>query len=250
MLRGPGGKVLAIADHNRNASITAVELHPHRARLLQNLLRAPESNAERQIQVLVADAQHLPVSVPFDRVLADVPCSGTGTLARNPEIKWRLSPNDLLDLHDRQIAILRSALTQVAPGGRLVYSTCSLEKEENENIVEQTLTENSSFTLLDCRDELNRLKAAGELTWTDVNSLTRGLPPHHPRHSPVRRLLRSHPAKNLRWVFDFVRGNPCDLWPSSPHFQIDGNPRNNLLPCRRRLRYDDARWRSLRRRRG
>jgi 16S rRNA (cytosine967-C5)-methyltransferase len=170
----PGGKILAIADRNANASITAVELHPHRARLLQNLLRAPESNSERQIQILVADAQHLPMSVPFDCVLADVPCSGTGTLARNPEIKWHLSPNDLLDLQQRQIAILRSALTQVAPGGRLVYSTCSLEKEENENIVEQALAENSSFTLLDCRDELERLKSAGELTWTDAHPLTRG----------------------------------------------------------------------------
>ena len=105
----PGGKVLAIADRNTNASITAVELHPHRARLLQNLLRAPESNSEPQIKILVADAQRLPMSVAFDSVLADVPCSGTGTLARNPEIKWRLRPSDLHDLQQRQIAILRSA---------------------------------------------------------------------------------------------------------------------------------------------
>ena len=166
----PGGKTLAIADHNPTAAITAVELHPHRARLLQKLLH-PQSS---RIQIVIADAQHLPLTRQFDRVLADVPCSGTGTLARNPEIKWRLTLKDLVDLPQRQLAILRSALAQVAPGGRLIYSTCSLEKEENETIVEKALAENNSFRLLDCRSELARLKSAGELTWPDPASLTRG----------------------------------------------------------------------------
>src|SRR6202035_1255611 len=119
----PGGKTLAIADHNPTAAITAVDLHPHRARLLQKLLTPHES----RIQIVAADARHLPLALPFDRVLADVPCSGTGTLARNPEIKWRLTLGDLAELRERQAAILRSALTRVAPGGRLIYSTCSLE---------------------------------------------------------------------------------------------------------------------------
>jgi 16S rRNA (cytosine967-C5)-methyltransferase len=166
----PGGKTLAIADHN---PITAVELHPHRARLLQKLLHAHRSQNAR-IQIVTADAQHLPVSRPFDRVLADVPCSGTGTLARNPEIKWRLAVGDLAKLAQRQLAILRAALAQVAPGGRLIYSTCSLETEENENIVEQALSENNSLRLLDCRTELAHLKAANELSWPDPPSLTRG----------------------------------------------------------------------------
>ena len=170
----PGGKTLAIADHNPDATITAVELHPHRARLLQKLLHLHEPHSTARIEILVADAQHLPMLVQFDRVLADVPCSGTGTLARNPEIKWRLAPTDLVELHARQSAILRSALAQVAPGGRLIYSTCSLEKEENEDVVEQVLAENNSFRLLDCRPELDRLKSAGELTWPDPASLTRG----------------------------------------------------------------------------
>lgn len=166
----PGGKTLAIADQNPSAAITAVELHPHRARLLQKLLQphAP------QIQILTADAQHLPITRKFDRVLADVPCSGTGTLARNPEIKWRLTVDDLARLAQRQLAILRSALAQVAPGGRLIYSTCSLEKEENENVIEQVLSENNSFRLQDCNEELDRLKIAGTLTWPDPRSLTRG----------------------------------------------------------------------------
>ena len=180
----PGGKTLALADHNPPAAITAVELHSHRARLLQKLLRAHAAQSA-QIQIVAADAQHLPLSLPFDRVLADVPCSGTGTLARNPEIKWRLTLDDLAELHRRQLAILCSALAQVAPGGRLVYSTCSLEKEENENVVEQALAENHSFRLLDCYPELDRLKASGQLTWPNPVSLTRGpylrtLPAIHP----------------------------------------------------------------------
>lgn len=168
----PGGKTLAIADHNPGATITALDIHPHRARLLRKLLRTSHSGG--QIQVVVADARNLPVSLRFDRVLADVPCSGTGTLARNPEIKWRLKPSDLAGLQARQSAILRSALAQVAPGGRLVYSTCSLEKEENEDIIEQVLAGNNSFRLLECRAELDRLQASGELAWPDPTSLTRG----------------------------------------------------------------------------
>ncbi len=170
----PGGKTLAMADRNPEATITAIELHPHRARLLQKLLHRHEPHSAAQIQVVVADARYLPTSRSFDRVLADVPCSGTGTLARNPEIKWRLTVDDLRELHQRQSAILRAALSQVAPGGRLVYSTCSLEKEENEDVVEPALAENNSFRLLDCHPELEALKAAGELTWPDPASLTRG----------------------------------------------------------------------------
>ena len=88
------------------------------------------------IPVVVADAtQPLPFSVRFDRILVDAPCSGTGTLARNPEIRWNLKPSDIEDLARRQTAILRNALDLLAPGGILVYSTCSLEREENENVV-------------------------------------------------------------------------------------------------------------------
>jgi 16S rRNA (cytosine967-C5)-methyltransferase len=166
----PGGKTLAIADYNLAAAITAIELHPHRARLLRKLLQPHPS----RIQIITADAQHLPMTQKFDRVLADVPCSGTGTLARNPEIKWRLTPDDLAQLAQRQLAILRSALAQVAPKGRLIYSTCSLEKEENENVVEQALSESNSFRLRDCHQELESLKIAGDLTWADPASLTRG----------------------------------------------------------------------------
>ena len=167
----PGGKTLAISDNNPSAAITAVEIHPHRARLMQKLVGANESP---RIKIVAADATNLPVSARFDTILADVPCSGTGTLARNPEIKWRLRLQDLSQLHDRQVAILRCALAHLAPGGRLVYATCSLEREENENVIEQVLAENASVRLADCRKELDRLKATRDLIGATPEPLTRG----------------------------------------------------------------------------
>lgn len=173
----PGGKTAAIADRNPAAAIAAIELHPHRARLLRKLLKARPSATQASsphIQVIAADAHNLPFARSFDRILADVPCSGTGTLARNPEIKWRLTPEDLADLQSRQVAILNSALTRLEPGGRLIYSTCSLEKEENEDVVELALGKQQSFRVIDCRTQLEQLQHNGELICKDISLLTRG----------------------------------------------------------------------------
>jgi 16S rRNA (cytosine967-C5)-methyltransferase len=172
----PGGKTAAIADQNLRAKMVAIDLHPHRALLLRRLLRVPVGAevGNSDIRVIAADARQLPFAAKFERVLADVPCSGTGTLARNPEIKWRLTLEDLGDLQKRQLAILRSALGQVASGGRLIYSTCSLEREENEDVVDQALAENSSFRVVDCLPELERLHREGVLISPDPSSLTRG----------------------------------------------------------------------------
>lgn len=173
----PGGKTLSIADRNLNADIAAIELHPHRARLLRKLLTVQNPTTEarsRNILVIAGDARALPFTAQFDRVLADVPCSGTGTLGRNPEIKWRLNLADLADLQERQLAILLSAMDRVDAGGRLIYSTCSLEQEENEEVIERAFAENSSFRILDCRTELERLQRDRELVWPDLSSLTRG----------------------------------------------------------------------------
>ncbi len=121
----PGNKTAQALE----TAVTAIacDLHLSRAKLLATL----------GIPVVTLDASKpLPFAMKFDRILVDAPCSGTGTLARNPEIKWRLNPADILDLQQRQVAILRNTLDHLAPGGLLVYSTCSLEREENQDVVE------------------------------------------------------------------------------------------------------------------
>jgi 16S rRNA (cytosine967-C5)-methyltransferase len=165
----PGGKAWAIADRNPDATIIAADLHEHRARLMKQLVKAPN------VEIITADATDFPVEGEFDRILVDVPCSGTGTLARNPEIKWRLKQADLADLHQRQVAILRAALDRLTRGGRLVYSTCSLEPEENEQVLDEVMrARGGEFHVVDCTDVLRLLRVEGELTFSDPASLVRG----------------------------------------------------------------------------
>ncbi|HEX6495255.1 MAG TPA: antitermination protein NusB, partial [Acidobacteriaceae bacterium] len=99
----------------------------------------------------------------FDLILCDAPCSGTGTLARNPEIKLRLVVSGLVRQQERQIAILRSAFRVLASGGRLVYSTCSLEPEENAMVIERFLASEVSARLEDVRERLDAMEAEGSL---------------------------------------------------------------------------------------
>ncbi|MGC2194207.1 MAG: 16S rRNA (cytosine(967)-C(5))-methyltransferase RsmB [Terriglobales bacterium] len=164
----PGGKTWAIADRNPEATIVAVELHSHRAELLRKRVLA--SN----VQVISTDVRLLPVADPFDRVLLDAPCSGTGTVARNPEIKWRLTPDDLVDLHARQLAILQAAMKHVAPAGRLIYSTCSLEQDENERVIEVALRANPPFRLMDIQSLLEALRAEGKVLIEELGALVHG----------------------------------------------------------------------------
>jgi 16S rRNA (cytosine967-C5)-methyltransferase len=164
----PGGKTRILASRNSASIIVAVELHPHRARLLKKLV--PAGN----VRIISADVRALPSSAQFARVLVDVPCSGTGTLAHNPEIKWRLKPADLQDLETRQLSILRAAMNHVAPGGRLIYSSCSLEREENSSVVGNAVKQNASFRIIDCRTELEGLRTEGEIALPDIDSLLHG----------------------------------------------------------------------------
>jgi len=166
----PGGKTRVLAERNPDATVIAMDLHPHRARLLRKLVPA------KNVHVIAGDVLQFPANLRFDRVLVDAPCSGTGALARNPEIKWRLTIEDIADLQARQLAILQSAMGHVKPGGRLVYSTCSLERQENSEVAEMALHEDKSFHLVDCRKELERLRSDNELALSgnDIDSLGSG----------------------------------------------------------------------------
>ena len=185
----PGGKTAAIAARNPEAAITAVELHEHRARALK------ERVAAMRVQVVTGNVAAMEFAEGFDCVLADVPCSGTGTLAANPEIKWRLRPEDLGGLKDLQMSILRAGMAALAPGGRLVYSTCSLEPEECEGVVEQVLCGENAVSVVPCEDVLEQLKDAGELAWAEPKTLVRGpylrtLPGIHPCEGVFAAVLR------------------------------------------------------------
>jgi 16S rRNA (cytosine967-C5)-methyltransferase len=130
----PGGKTLILAERSPVSRIVACEANAKRLESLRERL-APLGD---RVNCRLADATALTFESEFDLVLADVPCSGTGTLSRNPEIRHRLRPEDLPRQAGRQRAILASALRAVQPGGRVVYSTCSLEPEENEQVIAQT----------------------------------------------------------------------------------------------------------------
>ena len=143
----PGGKTAILAARNPTAQIVAAELHPQRAELLKRRVTA------QNVTVIAGDAADLKER-DFDRALADVPCSGTGTLARNPEIKWKLTAADFADLHSRQLRILNAALDRLRPGGRVVYSSCSLEPEENEDVIAELLRQRRDVAVVPALEAL------------------------------------------------------------------------------------------------
>ena len=144
----PGMKTSLLADAVGDGLVVACDSSSRRLQTLRKLLPRLTANV-RAVRVVRLDAtQALPFRQSFQRVLVDAPCSGTGTLGRNPEIKWRLTPKDLERLSAMQRTILSSALSVLAPGGRLVYATCSLEPEENEKVVESVLAATSDCRLL------------------------------------------------------------------------------------------------------
>ncbi|HXC94912.1 MAG TPA: transcription antitermination factor NusB [Edaphobacter sp.] len=134
----PGGKTLVLARRLAEAEILASDVSAKRLAQMEARLRR-YSYAER-VRVAITDASDTKnVEGTFDLILCDAPCSGTGTLAENPEIRHRLRLEELSRQAERQRAILKGALKWLAPGGRLVYSTCSLEPEECERVAETVL---------------------------------------------------------------------------------------------------------------
>ena len=151
----PGGKAVNLAD--KFNSVTATELHEHRVELIKSYLsRMNKSN----ITAMQADASvfNKEFSERFDAVLCDVPCSGTGVIKDNPDIKLRRDDNNIKELTQIQLKILNNASKYVKKGGYLYYSTCSIVKDENIGVVTKFLKENKDFTAVEIESKLNGLK--------------------------------------------------------------------------------------------
>ena len=147
----PGSKTTHICDLvNDEALVVAGDLYGHR---LCALFEACARQGLKNVRYVIDDAASaLPfASEIFDRVLVDAPCSGTGTLRRNPEIRWRITAEDILALQAKQLLILRNSARTVRRGGRLVYSTCSVEPEENEQVSARFLKEESGWRQIPAR---------------------------------------------------------------------------------------------------
>ena len=156
---GAGGKTLAIGAMMANSGrLYAFDVaDKHLVKLKPRLARSGLSNVMPQLLSSENDTRVKRLAGKLDRVLVDAPCSGFGTLRRNPDLKFRQSPESVAELTLKQAAILRSAARLVKPGGRLVYATCSLLPEENEQLVEAFLQE-GGYTLLPVSELLSQAK--------------------------------------------------------------------------------------------
>ena len=174
----PGMKAGQLAQMLGTGTLVACDRSATRLHTLAKLL--PEwVPADVRLSMVRLDATGpLPFSVKFDRILLDAPCSGTGTLARNPEIKWRLAPEDITRLAALQATMLRNALRALASGGRLVYATCSLEPEENAGVVEKVLSEQPAYRIL-TESEL-ALKHPRQIPFFDSQGYFCTRPDRHP----------------------------------------------------------------------
>ena len=140
----PGGKATFIAQQmNNTGKIVATDLHPARLKLvMENCVRLGVTCVE-PIENSRLETQNL----KFDRILIDVPCSNTGVMRRRVDLRWRISQEEVLRLRAAQIDLLQDAASKLKPGGILVYSTCSLEREENLKVVTQLLIKNPRFQI-------------------------------------------------------------------------------------------------------
>lgn len=157
---GAGGKTLAIGALMRNTGrLYAFDISDKRlAKLKPRMARSGLSNVHPVLIAHENDAKVKRLAGKIDRVLVDAPCSGLGTLRRNPDVKWRQTPGSVLEMNVKQSSILNSAARLVKAGGRLVYGTCSILDEENEAIVAQFLAANEDFALVPMKDVLAEQK--------------------------------------------------------------------------------------------
>jgi 16S rRNA (cytosine967-C5)-methyltransferase len=160
---GAGGKTLAIGAAMRSTGrLYAFDTSAHRLEALKpRLARSKLSNVHPVAIAHERDDRVKRLAGKIDRVLVDAPCSGLGTLRRNPDLKWRQSPQSVEELTVKQTAILQSAARLLKPGGRLVYATCSVLPQENEAIAQAFSEANKDFAPLEVRDILSHLKVEG-----------------------------------------------------------------------------------------
>jgi 16S rRNA (cytosine967-C5)-methyltransferase len=160
---GAGGKTLALGAMMRSTGrLYAFDTSAHRLDALKpRVARSGLSNVQTAAIAHERDERVKRLAGKIDRVLIDAPCSGLGTLRRNPDLKWRQKPSDVAELNAKQTAILQSAARLLKPGGRLVYATCSVLPEENEAIAEAFSAANKDFTPLECGEVLTQLKVEG-----------------------------------------------------------------------------------------
>jgi 16S rRNA (cytosine967-C5)-methyltransferase len=169
MCAAPGGKTAYLGSlMNNQGSITALDRYEGRLKLVRK-------NNERLgltcVTTIESDALEFE-SKPFDRVLADVPCSGSGTLSKKPDIKWKKDIFDLRKMSEIQLKLIAKASTLVKPGGVLVYSTCSIEPEENIGVVKKFVESHPNF-------RLESAKGKFEDTLVDENGCIQTLPQKH-----------------------------------------------------------------------
>lgn len=167
---GAGGKTLALGASMRDTGrLYAFDVSGHRlTKLKPRLARSGLSNVYPVQISSERDDRVKRLAGKVDRVLVDAPCSGLGTLRRNPDLKWRQDINAVHELHDKQLAILNSASRLLKPGGRLVYATCSLLDEENEAVAQAFAEAHPDFVMLPAEDVLAHAQVpqerAGQLT--------------------------------------------------------------------------------------
>ncbi|MDX2129736.1 MAG: 16S rRNA (cytosine(967)-C(5))-methyltransferase RsmB [Chloroherpetonaceae bacterium] len=152
MCAAPGGKSTYLAEMmNNKGKVLSLDIYLNK---LKDIQTASERLGISIIETLKVDARIYAPEEKFDRVLVDAPCTGTGVLGKRAELRWRLSPNDIIAMSRLQEEILTNAATCVKPNGELVYSTCSLEPEENMLVVRKFLATHPDWKIMDARDIL------------------------------------------------------------------------------------------------
>lgn len=151
----PGGKTAILAGRNPEATVTVVDVSRRRLDLMRR------NFSEERVRFELGDAAAIELAPDYDLILCDVPCTGTGTIGRNPEIRFRVTEAEIARQSERQVRILSRSLEGLAPGGRLLYSTCSLEPEENQAVVAKCLSRTSGFQFVPLDEDLARLERDG-----------------------------------------------------------------------------------------